>query len=56
MERAKRGEPGLTNKEIRQVTHFDRSQAYRLMTELRGENPAVKPSGRGRYTHYDYCE
>lgn len=56
MERAKRGEPGLSNKEIRQITRFDRNQVYRLMTELRQENPAVQPPGRGKYAHYEYRE
>ncbi len=32
MERARRGEPGLSNKEIRQITRFDRNQVHRLMT------------------------
>lgn len=48
MERARRSEPGLSNQEIRQITHFDRNQVYRLMAELREENPGVQPPGRGQ--------
>lgn len=54
MERAKRGEAGLSNKEVRQVTHFDRNQVYRLMTELRMENPRIKPPGKGQSAKYVY--
>ena len=54
IERARRGEAGLSNKEIRQITHFDRNQVFRLMTELRKENPKVKPPGRGKHAHHEY--
>lgn len=54
MERAKRGEAGLSNKEVRQVSHFDRNQVYRLMTELRMENPRIKPPGKGQSAKYVY--
>jgi ATP-dependent DNA helicase RecG len=47
MERARRGENGLSNKEIRQITRFDRTQVKRLMNELATEK-ACKVSGRGR--------
>lgn len=56
MERAKRGEPGLSNKEIRQITHFSRNQTYRLMVDLRWENPQINPPGKGRFARYEYCE
>lgn len=52
--RARRGEQGLSNKEIRQVTFFDRNQAYRLMEQLRKENPKIKLTGRGKYAKYIY--
>jgi predicted transcriptional regulator of viral defense system len=42
MERAKRGERGLSNEEIRQTTHYDRNQARRLVVELMAENPDIK--------------
>ncbi|WP_346796346.1 ATP-binding protein [Halomonas sp. Bachu 37] len=54
MERARRGEPGLSNKEIRQITRFDRNQTYRLMAELREENPQIQPPGKGKYARYEY--
>ncbi len=54
MERAKRDEPGLSNKEIRQITHFDRNQAFRLMSQLRAENPKIKQPGKGKYARYEY--
>src|SRR2546425_12586340 len=38
-QRAERGEKGLSNAEIRQITHLDRNQAVRLMQQLREEDP-----------------
>jgi len=52
MDRAKRGEQGLSNKEIRQITHFDRFQAIRLMKELIAENPDIQKPDRGRNARY----
>jgi ATP-dependent DNA helicase RecG len=54
MERDKRGEEGLSNQEIRKITCFDRNQVFRLMSELRGENPAIKPPGKGKSARYAY--
>ncbi|MFO1432661.1 MAG: ATP-binding protein [Candidatus Competibacteraceae bacterium] len=54
MERAKRGAPGLSNEEIRQITHYDRNQSRRLMIELMKENPAVKKEGERRWVRYAY--
>ncbi|MGJ7462106.1 RNA-binding domain-containing protein [Halomonas sp. MA07-2] len=54
IERAKRGEVGLSNKEIRQITRFDRNHAYRLMRELREENPQIQPPGKGKHARYEY--
>ena len=51
--RAERSEQGLTNREIRQITHLDRSQSYRLMRQLIQENPTIKPPSRGRYARYE---
>lgn len=56
MERARRGEPGLSNKEIRQVTRFDRNQVYRLMRELREENASLLPPGRGKYARHEIAQ
>jgi ATP-dependent DNA helicase RecG len=46
-QKCKRGEQGLTNADIRQLTHYDRGQVRRLMSELQGEG-AVQPAGKGR--------
>lgn len=54
MERAKRGENGLSNQDIRRITAFDRNQAFRLMTELRKENPAIQAPGKGAHARYEY--
>ncbi len=45
--RAEHGEPGLTNAEIRGMTHMNRSQVKRLMSELREEGQ-VEVTGPGR--------
>lgn len=52
MERAKRMEPGLTNKEIRQITHLDRFQVIRMMKELMAENSGIGKPGKGRKACY----
>ncbi|MBC2770961.1 ATP-binding protein [Pusillimonas minor] len=54
MERAKRGEPGLSNQHIRQITHYDRSQVRRLMQELQAEHPELQQIGERRWTRYEY--
>jgi ATP-dependent DNA helicase RecG len=54
IERARRGEAGLSNKEIRQITRFDRNHVYRLMRELREENPQIQPPGKGKHARYEY--
>lgn len=54
MERARRGDPGLSNKEIRQITRFDRNQVFRLMTELRQENSDLQPPGRGKHARHEF--
>jgi len=54
MERARRGEPGLSNEGIRQITHYDRNQSRRLMLELMKENPAVRKNGERRWARYAY--
>jgi ATP-dependent DNA helicase RecG len=52
--RAERGEPGVSNSEIRQITHLTRYQVVRLMRELMEETPAVRLSGTRRYARYNY--
>jgi ATP-dependent DNA helicase RecG len=56
IELARRGEQGLSNKEIRSITHYDRNQVIRLMMELRQETPSVRSPGRGKYARYEYHE
>ena len=51
-QRAERGEPGISNKEIRQITHFDRNQVTRMLRELRKENPQIKIYGYGAGSRY----
>jgi ATP-dependent DNA helicase RecG len=51
-QRARRGEAGLSNAEIRQMTHLDRFQVIRLMRELMAENPGIEKPGRGRKAGY----
>ncbi len=54
MERAKRGEPGLTNKEIRHITHFNRQQVTRMLLELRSENKEIRATGHGAGARYHW--
>lgn len=54
MERARRGEKGLTNGDIRKIIHYDRNQVYQLMKELQREGAQVKWSGRGQSAMYEY--
>jgi len=54
MERTKRGEPGLSNEEIRKITHFDRNQARRLIKELMQENREIQQEGQRRWARYAY--
>jgi ATP-dependent DNA helicase RecG len=56
MECARRGEPGLSNKEIRQITRYDRSQVTRLMNELRQHHPSVQSLGHGAGATYAWRE
>jgi ATP-dependent DNA helicase RecG len=51
-QRAKRGEPGLTNAEVREVTAYDRQQVNRLIHEL--ETESVRLTGYGRGARYEY--
>ena len=55
-QRAERGESGLSNKEIRAITRFDRNQVVRLLRELRQEDSRVKTSGHGAGARYFWEE
>lgn len=52
MERFKRKENGITNKEIRQVTHYNRQQVTRLINQLRKEHTQIQIEGHGAGAHY----
>jgi ATP-dependent DNA helicase RecG len=45
MERSKRKESGITNKEIRQITHYNRQQVTRLINQLRKEHTQIQIEG-----------
>lgn len=51
--RANHDEPGLSNADIRRITHLDRNQVLRLMRELKSENTEISGPGRGRYARYE---
>ncbi len=51
-QRAARGEPGLSNREARQLTRFDRNQVTRMLGELRTEMPQVYVEGHGAGARY----
>ncbi|MGE5484657.1 MAG: ATP-binding protein [Ignavibacteriales bacterium] len=52
--RRERGEPGLRNRDVRQITHFDRQQVNRLIHELESEGVA-RIVGHGRGAEYVYA-
>ena len=54
-QRARRGEPGLTNAEARAITHLDRRQVKRLLDQLRREN-LVAVDGVRRYARWSAAE
>ncbi len=56
IERARRGEPGLSNQEVRQITHFDRNQVSRLMRDLRRAHNSVRSTGYGAGARYEWRE
>lgn len=49
---ARRGARGLSNQDIRQITHYDRNQVVPLMLELRAENPDIRLGAAGRSARY----
>ena len=51
-QRAKRGELGMSNSEVREVTGYDRQQVNRLIHELEPE--AVRLTGHGRGARYAF--
>ncbi len=56
-QRDSRREPGLTNAEIRAITHFDRHQVLRLMIQLRDETGGrVEVEGERRGARWEYSD
>lgn len=55
-QRAARGGLGLSNKEIRQLTHFNRNQVTRMLRELGKEVPQVHAAGHGAGARYYWRE
>jgi len=53
-QRAKEGEPGLSNSEIRAITSLDRNQVRRMMRQLMAEDQRVRLEGTGRAYRYRY--
>lgn len=54
IERARKGESGLQNKDIRKITRYDRSQVTRLLRELRDDHPQLKSLGHGAGASYEW--
>ena len=54
MERARRGEEGLRNAEVRSITRFTRNQVITLMKELSAETGKVNQSGHGAGSRYQW--
>ena len=52
MERAKRGEGGLKNAEVRKITRYSRNQVTTLMRELAAETGQVNRTGHGAGSRY----
>ena len=55
-QRTERGEAGLSNKEIRAITRFDRNQVTRILRELRIEYPQITTDGHGAGARYMWKE
>lgn len=55
-QRAERGEAGLSNKEIRAISRFDRNQVTRMLRELRSEYPQITTDGYGAGARYMWKE
>jgi ATP-dependent DNA helicase RecG len=53
-QRAEREGLGLSNAEIRKITHLDRYQVVRLMRELISEDLLIELTGKGRKAAYVY--
>jgi len=53
-QRAERGESGLTNQDLRQITRLGRKDIVALMAELRAEDAHLAHPGLGRFARHVY--
>jgi len=53
-QRAEKGEPGLTNQDLRQITLLGRKDIIALMAELRAEDIHIAHPGLGRFARHVY--
>lgn len=56
MDRARRGEPGLRNAEVRKITKYSRNRVMALIRELANETGQVSQTGRGAGSRYTWQE
>ncbi len=56
IERTRKNQSGLSNKEIRQLTHYNRNQVTRLLNELRKAHKEVQSSGHGAGARYFWSQ
>lgn len=55
-QRHERHEPGLSNADVRKITHLDRNQVTRMLRELRRDYPEVRTRGHGAGARYFWQE
>ena len=55
-QRSARGEPGLSNGDIRKLTYLDRFQVTHLLAELRRESSQIQVRGHGASAQYYWRE
>jgi ATP-dependent DNA helicase RecG len=53
-QRATAAQPGMSNAEIRAVLKYDRNQVFKLLQELRHENPKVVSTSHGAGARYEW--
>jgi ATP-dependent DNA helicase RecG len=56
MERSRRGDAGISNKEIRHITRYDRNQVTRMMKELRNAHVNLQSRGHGAGAVYEWLK
>jgi ATP-dependent DNA helicase RecG len=53
-QRATASQPGMSNAEIRSILKYHRNQVFKLLQELRQENPQVITAGHGAGARYEW--